>query len=653
MAGRQVAAPYGKIPRPRGGRLKHNHMKHHFTVRIAAVLLAAAAFGIFPFPARAAASPAADKTDEIIRYVVDNVRKGVAQIDVSAFRFVYSEELKQTVADRIYYELPELFCVEKMTFRYSDILKTVTVEYNCAPEEYSRMLAECVSAADRLLNGIEGNAALGEAEKALLIHDRLAVHCEYDESPLNGAEVADRARDIYGALVNRVAVCDGYTRAYLYLLNRVGIRCSYCYSNELKHSWNIVWIGGVPYHVDVTFDDPYPDIAGRVLHENFLLSTAAFYANNHKAYDYPTLPVSTVYEDRFWKSSETAFVLAGGAIYYLDTPAAAVRRYADRSEVFTIRESWPSYAGCYSRLSANGTELYYSVPGGVCLYDTASGRRDTIFSPSLYGGDRVYGFRYEDSRLICELIDSPNGAPSAGQRRFQSAEYAPHRHEFTRKETPADCDHDGYRTYTCACGYSYSEVTVRSTGHDRVAVPGVGATCRTAGQTESCYCRVCGKTLVESTIIPPLGHLLTLLCTPPGCATEGGITCLCLLCGGSWKEPFTDFSHTVGWTYPDGDGRQVRCCTICGAEIPPQGDAVSYGRYDVNGDDSVNEADAHYALQASIGLPDWPKDSREFHAADINGDGKVTAEDARMILRLVNHDTPPNPIWSLPSAGFP
>ena len=611
-------------------------MKHRFRVWIAVVLLAAAAFGILPSPARAAVSPAADKTDEIIRYVVDNVRKGVARIDVSAFRFVYSDELKQTVADRVYYELPELFCVERLTFVYTDILKAVTVEYNCQPQEYSAMLAECVSAADRLLNGIEGNAALGEAEKALLIHDRLAVHCEYDEAGLNGGEPSARARDLYGALVNRVAVCDGYTRAYLYLLNRVGIRCSYCYSTALNHSWNVVWIGGVPYYVDVTYDDPTPDIVGRVLHENFLLSAAAFRANNHAADDYPVLSAGTAYDGWFWRTSETAFVLAGGAIYYLDTPSGTVRRYADRSAVFTVGESWPSYAGCYTRLSAYGTELYYSVPDGVRRYETTNGKRETIFTAALSGRDRVYGFRFEDSRLICELIDSPNGAPSVAQRRFQSYLYAPHTHSFTKKETQPDCEHDGYRTYTCACGYSYSEVTARSAGHDRVTDPGKGASCRSTGLTEGCRCKTCGKTLVEQSLIPPLGHVLMLRYVPPGCTADGAAVCRCLRCGVVWEEPLSVCFHTAGWTFRDGDGGQMRGCAICGAEIAPETDAVSFGRYDINGDDCVNEADAHYALQASIGMPAWPKDSRECRAADINGDGAVTAEDARAILRLVN-----------------
>ena len=608
-------------------------------VRIAALLLAAAVLGFFPLPARAA-SPAADKTDEIIRYVVDNVRKGVALIDVSAFRFAYSDELQKTVADRIYYELPELFCVERLTFRFSDILKSVAVEYNCTPQEYSRMLAECVSAADRLLNGIEGNAALGEAEKALLIHDRLAVHCEYDQASANGGEVVARGRDIYGALVNRVAVCDGYTRAYLYLLNRVGIRCSYCYSNQLKHSWNIVWIGGVPYHTDVTFDDPYPDIVGRVQHNNFLLSTAAFYASNHAANDYSTQPASAAYDDCFWRSVDSAFVLAGGAVYYVDTPSGTVRRYADRSAVFPADWSWGRYPGCYTRLASYGMELYYNDPYGVYRWDTANGKREKIFSPALSGKNLVYGFRYEDGVLLCELIDSPNGAPAGGPRLFQRMEYAPHRHVYTQKETPADCEHDGYRTYTCACGYSYTEVTVRSTGHDRVTDPYLAPTCHAHGLTEGSRCRVCGKTLVEQAEIPPRGHLLTLTCTPPGCATEGEAVCLCLLCGDTWTEPLAVSFHTAGWTYSDGEGTPVRGCAICGAAMPPQEDAVSFGRYDVNGDGSVNEADAHYALQASIGLPVWPKSSGQFRAADIDGDGKITAEDARRILRLVFSDVP-------------
>ena len=55
---------------------------------------------------------------------------------------------------------------------------------------------------------------------------------------------------------------------------------------------------------------------------------------------------------------------------------------------------------------------------------------------------------------------------------------------------------------------------------------------------------------------------------------------------------------------------------------------------DVDGNGRVEAADARLALRLAVRL-DTETDPRYVHAADVNGDGKVTPEDARTILRLV------------------
>ena len=70
----------------------------------------------------------------------------------------------------------------------------------------------------------------------------------------------------------------------------------------------------------------------------------------------------------------------------------------------------------------------------------------------------------------------------------------------------------------------------------------------------------------------------------------------------------------------------VSTMSVCGADyIEP----ISKG--DVNGDGKVTADDARKALRASARLENL--NEKEKSAADINGDGKVTADDARTILR--------------------
>lgn len=62
---------------------------------------------------------------------------------------------------------------------------------------------------------------------------------------------------MFGVLVDQVAVCDGYAKAYMYLMNACGIPTKFVggYSEGVGHAWNIVKIQGKYYHVDVTWGD--------------------------------------------------------------------------------------------------------------------------------------------------------------------------------------------------------------------------------------------------------------------------------------------------------------------------------------------------------------------------------------------------------------
>ena len=59
----------------------------------------------------------------------------------------------------------------------------------------------------------------------------------------------------------------------------------------------------------------------------------------------------------------------------------------------------------------------------------------------------------------------------------------------------------------------------------------------------------------------------------------------------------------------------------------------AYTLGDVDFDGKVTASDARLALRLSVGLEKYPADSAAYLAADVSGDGGVTAEDARSILR--------------------
>lgn len=99
-------------------------------------------------------------------------------------------------------------------------------------------------------------------EKA--IHDWIVANVEYDLSLVEYSA--------YGALFLGRTVCQGYSLLLHKMLEEVGISSRIVHSEEMSHSWNMVNLCGTWYHVDATWNDPVPDVPGRVLYDYFNLS---------------------------------------------------------------------------------------------------------------------------------------------------------------------------------------------------------------------------------------------------------------------------------------------------------------------------------------------------------------------------------------------
>ena len=399
---------------------------------LATVSLLAAAAGVQCF---AAGGNGAKLPDGFLTYLAECAKKGEKTVDVSAFGVTLSDAVKKTIRDYLFEECPELFLLQApvgFSFYSTGELTSVSLNYACSAAEYGKRIKEVEAAANRLLKGIVGNTALTEVQKALLLHDRLAVHCEYDEGVLKGKEPRANARNIYGALVERVAVCDGYSRTYMYLLGKAGIKSRINRSDALVHSWNIVYIGGKAYHVDVTFDDPTHDMTGRVNHENFLLSSAALYRTNHAASDYDTEPNDTKFDDYYWQKSTSSFMLAGGKVYYIDNLNATLNRY-DGTKVLSLSKDWGGWYAkdkyqtfCFARGASDGTVLLYNDSKSVYEFDPATGNTKTVFTPNASGGKMIFGMALDNGKILCEMTDSPVRTSADKSDFLVSKAYAEH-----------------------------------------------------------------------------------------------------------------------------------------------------------------------------------------------------------------------------------
>ena len=99
-----------------------------------------------------------------------------------------------------------------------------------------------------------------EFECELYFHDYIVNNCRYFKEIYSGSE-NQKCYTSYGCLVNKKAVCGGYTAAFSLLLSKVGIKSSTVEgerkdrTENIGHVWNAVKLDGKWYHTDVTWND--------------------------------------------------------------------------------------------------------------------------------------------------------------------------------------------------------------------------------------------------------------------------------------------------------------------------------------------------------------------------------------------------------------
>ena len=286
------------------------------------------------------------------------------------------------------------------------------------------------SDADNLEHAIDEALAvikpgMTDLDKALALHDYLVLHIAYAYKDYINGSLGGNVYNIYGALQEGKAVCQGYAYAYYILLNNVNIENRMVVSNNMNHAWNMLKIGGKWYHVDVTWDDPVWDILGRVRHEYFMLSDAAIKEKEH--YDWSSYdpeqetPVadSDKYKDYFWGNVNAAMWYQDGYWYYMDsidyTKGAIKRRtLSDSSEkvLKNLDMKWPTssggwWLGNYSRMVLYDNQLYYNGPDAMYRINL-DGSGNEKLADLKYSNGYVYGFAYLKNSFWITVHPSPN-----------------------------------------------------------------------------------------------------------------------------------------------------------------------------------------------------------------------------------------------------
>ena len=159
-----------------------------------------------------------------------------------------------------FYDNPEIYYVSNQyTVSTSDLrlfkLSTLKLNYIIdSPEEIKIKNIQIDNVVNEIVSSVI-TENMTEFEKELAIHDELVKQVNYYVYDSIDT-IPSIKHTAYGALVQKEAVCDGYSKAFKLLLDKVGIdniiiRGS---TEQVAHAWNVVSIGDEYYHVDATSD---------------------------------------------------------------------------------------------------------------------------------------------------------------------------------------------------------------------------------------------------------------------------------------------------------------------------------------------------------------------------------------------------------------
>ena len=266
------------------------------------------------------------------------------------------------------YENPQFFWLASgYSYSYSgSTINSVTPSYGRTKTEAASIAPQLEAAAEKIIDG--ALALETEFERVVYIHDAIVNMTTYRSS---GGEYK---RDVDGPLVNGYALCEGYSKAFAYLCQSIGIEC-FCVSGTSSgsHMWNVVKLGGDWYQMDVTFDDPTGSTP--TCNYNYFALTTAHMCEDHKIENPFTVPscVDTEYN------------------YYV---ASGVTRYEEADEAYAaiIKLAAENYAN-----SVKTTEITCTEDCVNELYFYINSRGSAVFSDlqkyGCYPGGLSYGYR--------------------------------------------------------------------------------------------------------------------------------------------------------------------------------------------------------------------------------------------------------------------
>ncbi len=300
-----------------------------------------------------------------------------------------SDEALEAVYEHVMADHPEIFYVGGYNYinhtRGGEIKKiTFTGSYIYSPEEVAARKKQIDAAAQACL----ADAPNSEDEYFAVkyVYDYLIRNTDYDET-------AEDNQNICSVFLQGRSVCNGYAKAAQYLLNKMGIGCTFVIGfvknrggEDSRHAWNLVRCNGTYYYMDVTWGDAsYQIVSGETadisklpeVNYDYLNVTTKELESTHSISDTIAMPVCTAMQDNYYVRENEYFTSAD-----MNMVADLFdRRYKDGSNNVTLKcASDKVYDELFEELITN-RKIFDFKQGdkGQVTYTTFVGTRTIIF----------------------------------------------------------------------------------------------------------------------------------------------------------------------------------------------------------------------------------------------------------------------------------
>lgn len=249
-----------------------------------------------------------DNQKIIYTCIANGVKDLNIDINLKGYEYENDTILSQDVEEALYKFLldhPEVFYInEKYTIctNTSILGNRINLKFEymvSSKEELNNKISEIDKEIDIIFSNINEN--MSDFEKELILHDYVANNTEY-YSYENLEDIPRECHNIYGTLIDKKAVCDGFAKTMKLLLDKNNIE-NIIVTGSLKkesHAWNMIKLNNEWYNLDLTSNKSIKtEEKDYTIHSYFNITDDLIY-KTHKFDEKDILPIAANEEQNYY-----------------------------------------------------------------------------------------------------------------------------------------------------------------------------------------------------------------------------------------------------------------------------------------------------------------------------------------------------------------